>query len=99
MMLIRHLKELLILNQSQQEYLRAAMHELSSMLGIDLTREDFAKRLGAPWDTYRRWLLPPESSGSREMPPVAWSLVREVLEHERLKVQHLKLKQKVIKKA
>jgi len=80
------------LNQTQQEFLRDAMQKLG------LTRERFSKRIGAPWDTFRRWLLPPESEGSREMPPVAWSLVREVLEHERLKSAHAKLKEKFSKK-
>lgn len=64
---------------TQQEFLRDAMLELG------LTRDAFAKRIGAPWETFKKWLLPAESGGSREMPAIAWSLVREVLEHERLK--------------
>lgn len=63
----------------QQEFLREAMAELG------LTRQAFAERIGAPWETFKKWLLPAESEGSREMPAVAWSLVREVLAHERLK--------------
>lgn len=63
----------------QQEFLREAMAELG------LTRQAFAGRIGAPWETFKKWLLPAESEGSREMPAVAWSLVREVLAHERLK--------------
>lgn len=82
-----------VLNQSQQEFLRDAMHELG------LTRTEFAKRIGAPWDTYRRWLLPVESEGAREMPPVAWALVREVLEHERLKGTREQLKENIGKHA
>lgn len=63
----------------QQEFLREAMAELG------LTRQAFAERIGAPWETFKKWLLPAESGGRREMPTVAWSLVREVLAHERLK--------------
>ena len=55
------------------------------MLELGLTREAFAKRIGAPWETFKKWLLPAESGSSREMPAIAWSLVREVLAHERLK--------------
>jgi transcriptional regulator with XRE-family HTH domain len=67
------------LSLPQQEFLREAMLELG------LTRESFAKRIGAPWETFKKWLLPAESGGNREMPAIAWSLVREVIEHERLK--------------
>jgi len=68
-----------ILSLPQQDFLRDAMLELG------LTREAFAKRIGAPWETFKKWLLPAESGGSREMPAIAWSLVLEVLAHERLK--------------
>ena len=80
-----------ILTSTQQDFLRDAMLELG------LTREAFAKRIGAPWETFKKWLLPAESGGSREMPAIAWSLVREVLEHERLKRECEGLKAKVKK--
>lgn len=64
---------------NQQEFLHAAMAELG------LTRPAFAARIGAPWETFRKWMLPTEAGGAREMPSIAWSLVNEVLEHERLK--------------
>lgn len=65
---------------SQQIFLNGAMQELS------LTAEQFAQRIGCPWDTFRKWLNDSQkTSNHREMPVVAWSLVREVIEHERLK--------------
>jgi uncharacterized protein (DUF2267 family) len=79
------------LSQTQQEFLKNAMGELR------LNRKDFAQRIGAPWDTFRRWLMASDADGTREMPPVAWSLIREVLEHERLKIEHGKLKSKILK--
>lgn len=54
-----------ILTLPQQEFLRDAMLELG------LTREAFAKRIGAPWETFKKWLLPAESGSSREMPTIA----------------------------
>jgi hypothetical protein len=81
-----------ILSLPQQGFLRDAMLELG------LTREAFAKRIGAPWETFKKWLLPAESAGSREMPAIAWSLVREVLEHERLKQECETLRTKTKKK-
>jgi len=80
------------LTLTQQEFLRDAMIELG------LTRDSFAKRIGAPWETFKKWLLPTESGGNREMPAIAWSLVREVLEHERLKREYEELRTKPKKK-
>lgn len=65
---------------------------------LQLNRKDFAERIGAPWDTFRRWLMASDTDGTREMPPVAWSLIREVLEHEKLKLAHKKIIEKNIKK-
>jgi hypothetical protein len=73
------------LNLPQQDFLRNAMLELG------LTREAFAKRIGAPRETFKKWLLPSEAGGNREMPSIAWSLVREVIEHERLKRRYEEL--------
>lgn len=80
------------MSQTQQEFLKQAMEELG------LKREDFAKRIGAPWDTFRRWLMASNSDGTRAMSPVAWSLVREVLAHENLKIEHKKISAKLTKK-
>jgi len=65
----------------QQEFLRSAAKTLG------LTQAQFAERMGAPWDTFRKWLLPNDaaSDNAREMPPIAWQLVREILAHEKLK--------------
>lgn len=81
-----------ILTLTQQDFLRDAMFELG------LTREAFAKRIGAPWETFKKWLLPADSGGSREMPAIAWSLVREVLAHERLKRELETLQKGALKK-
>ena len=86
MMPIGHRYREEIVSIPQQDYLRGAMLELG------LTREAFAKRIGAPWETFKKWLLPAESGGNREMPPIAWALVQEVLEHEKVKLDHERLK-------
>jgi hypothetical protein len=67
------------LDKTQQEVLHEAMAELG------LTRPAFAARIGAPWETFRKWMLPQDAGGVREMPSIAWAMVNEVLEHERLK--------------
>lgn len=67
------------MNLKQQEFLR----EAAASLG--LTQEGMAKRMGAPWPTFSKWLLPRESPNAREMPQIAWTLVREILDHEKLK--------------
>jgi aspartate carbamoyltransferase catalytic subunit len=64
---------------SQQEFLRDAADALG------LTQKELAARMCAPWETFRKWLLPQESGGAREMPEIAWQLVREILENEKLK--------------
>lgn len=69
------------MNLKQQEFLR----EAAASLG--LTQEGLAKRMGAPWPTFSKWLLPAESTNAREMPQIAWTLVREILAHEKLKAQ------------
>lgn len=68
----------------QQDFLREAAAELS------LTQKDLAKRMGAPWRTFEKWLVPKDSSSAREMPEIAWQLVREILAHEKLKLKTLK---------
>lgn len=67
------------MKKTQQEVLQDAMLELG------LTRPAFAARIGAPWETFRKWMLPESAGGVREMPAIAWAMVNEVLEHERLK--------------
>lgn len=64
---------------AQQEFLREAADTLG------LTQRELAARMCAPWETFRKWLLPQESGGVREMPEIAWQLVREILAHEKLK--------------
>jgi hypothetical protein len=74
---------------TQQEFLREAMVELG------LKREDFALRLACPKRTLDKWLLPSASKDHRAMDEAMWKFVREVLEHERLKIAHAKAHQKV----
>lgn len=69
------------MNLKQQEFLR----EAATTLGV--TQKGLAARMGAPWATFEKWLLPSESPNSREMPQIAWSLVREILAHEKLKAE------------
>jgi len=69
------------MNLKQQEFLR----EAATTLG--LTQKGLAVRMGAPWPTFEKWLLPSESPNSREMPQIAWALVREILAHEKLKAE------------
>lgn len=58
----------------------------NAMNELKLGKEDFAARLGCPWSTFRKWMGDPSRPNNfREMPITAWALVREVLEHERLK--------------
>lgn len=73
---------------TQQEFLRDA----ATTLG--LTQKELAARMGAPWRTFEKWLYPKETDSNREMPPIAWALVREILEHEKLKAKHERLKNK-----
>lgn len=70
---------------TQQEFLLAAMDELG------LTQERFASRLGCEQRTLEKWLLPTASGGHREMDATVWSLVREILAHEKLKASQVKL--------
>ena len=64
---------------TQQEFLRGAALELG------FSQKELAIRMSAPWETFRKWLMPSESGSYREMPEIAWQLVREILEHEKLK--------------
>ena len=72
---------------TQQEFLRAAMAELGG-----LTREAFSKRLGCAQRTLDKWLLPSDSNDHRVMDETIWTLVREILAHEKLKAKHEKLR-------
>jgi transcriptional regulator with XRE-family HTH domain len=44
----------------QQEFLREAADALG------LTQKELAARMRAPWETFRKWLLPQESGGARD---------------------------------
>lgn len=71
---------------TQQEILRDAAKTLG------LTQKGLAQRMGAPWPTFEKWLLPPEAVNTRRMPAIAWHLVQEILAHEALKEACLKVK-------
>ena len=63
---------------SQQEFLRDAMKRLG------MTRQEFAARLNLT-SRYRldNWLLPSGSTGFRELDPVIWQFVREILDSQK----------------
>lgn len=63
---------------TQQQYLRDA----ASLLG--LTQKSLAERMGVPWATFEKWLAPEASKSFREMPQMAWRLVRTVIEKDAL---------------
>lgn len=62
----------------QQAFLRQAAKDLK------LSQKNLAIRMGVPWDTFRRWLLPSGSDGARGMPEMAWKFIDEIKAHERL---------------
>ena len=76
-------------HKTQQDFLREAMESLG------YTRELFAERLGCSIRSLHKWLLPATSNDFRSMPEPVWTLIREILAHERLKIKYEKLKQKV----
>ncbi|NHZ99095.1 hypothetical protein [Massilia sp. CCM 8734] len=79
---------------TQQEFLRDAK------LKLGLTWPQFAKRIGAPETTVKKWALPDDAEGNaREMPSTMWVLVREILEHESLKAKYERLIKKTEKTA
>ena len=65
--------------QTQQEFLRSAADTLQ------LTQKALAQRMGAPYTTFKKWLMPNDSENHRDMPEIAWQLVREIVAHEKLK--------------
>jgi aspartate carbamoyltransferase catalytic subunit len=58
---------------TQQDFLRDAMQSLN------MTRQNFADRIGARKRALDNWLLPSNSNGFRSMPDTIWILVREIL--------------------
>lgn len=77
---------------TQQEFLRDAKAKLG------LTWPEFAKRIGAPETTLKKWALPDDAEkNAREMPSTMWVLLREILAHETLKGKHERLLKKVEK--
>lgn len=72
---------------TQQEFLKSAKDRLN------LTWKDFAKRIGAPEATLKKWTMQSNSTANfREMPNTIWVLVREILEHEELKLKYANLR-------
>jgi len=64
---------------AQQEFLRNAMAQL------EMTRDEFAVRIGTTRRRLDNWLLPSESSGFREMDEMAWKFIREILQNTKKK--------------
>lgn len=71
---------------SQQEFLREAMLELG------MTRGAFCVRLGCASRTLDKWLLPSSSKDFRNIDETIWTLVREILAHEKLKAAHAEIR-------
>ena len=57
----------------QQEFLRDAM------AALDMTRDQFADRIGTSRRRLDNWLLPSDSKGFREMDGMAWKFIHEIL--------------------
>jgi len=76
---------------TQQEFLQAAMAALG------MTREEFATRLGCAKRTLDKWLLPDTSNDYRAMNETIWNLIREILQHEKLKNKYARLQQRLAK--
>lgn len=66
-------------NLTQQEFLR------ESAKSLGLTQSSLAERMCVPWTTFKKWLHPSDSENFREMPMMAWQLVREIVENENLR--------------
>ena len=62
------------------------MREAAAALG--LAEKAFAQRMGAPWSTFEKWLLPVGVEGAREMPVIVWELVREIVANEMTVCNH-----------
>lgn len=62
---------------NQQEFLRDAMRRL------EMTREQFAARIGTAKRRLDNWLVPSESKEFREMDGMVWKFVREILQNEK----------------
>ena len=60
----------------QQEFLRQAMASL------DMTRDEFAERIGTTRRRLDNWLLPAASKGFREMDEIARKFIAEILERQ-----------------
>jgi hypothetical protein len=78
---------------TQTEFLQSAIAHL------EMTRDDFAARLGCPRRTLDKWFLPETSNDHRTMPEVVWTLVREVLANRKLLAKVERLEKKVEKNA
>lgn len=61
----------------QQDFLRDAM------AALDMTRDQFADRIGTSRRRLDNWLLPSDSKGFREMDEMAWKFIREILSNMR----------------
>lgn len=61
----------------QQEFLRSAMASLN------MTRDQFAERIGTSRRRLDNWLLPSDSKGYRDMDDMAWKFIREILDNQR----------------
>jgi aspartate carbamoyltransferase catalytic subunit len=77
---------------TQQEFSQAAMTTPG------MTRDEFAMRLGCAKRTLDKWLQPDTSNDYRAMNETIWGFIREILEHEKLKIKYAQLQQHLAKK-
>ena len=63
---------------TQQQFLR------DTAINLKLTQKELAQRMNVPWATFEKWLAPEGSKSFREMPQMAWRLVRTVVENNAL---------------
>jgi len=61
---------------SQQDFLRTAM------TALNMTRDQFADRLGTSRRRLDNWLLPVGSKGFREMDEMAVKFIHEILDNQ-----------------
>lgn len=53
---------------------------------LNLSLPAFAERMGVAYPIFEQWIRLKDEPDSREMPIIAWSLVREILAHEQMKI-------------
>lgn len=74
------------MKDSQQDFLRRAAKEMG------LSQPELAALMHVPLTTFKKWLLPSDSTNFREMPEMAWNLVRVLGANRQLQAEVERLK-------